>query len=446
MSVLFSFSRFLKKNWAKTYFFVSLLLGAFFFGYAVHKYGIFPHPVLEDAERAFLDWKKNWKAYSVRPYQKFLKRSPHSGSGVVINRPDKTSKGVTFITGLIGESLGMQLIDMEGKILNQWRVSFNKIWPVASHLEKQPNDFHQGIRGAKLYENGDVVFNLDRKGLVKIDKCSKVIWKKPFHSHHSIYEDNEGNLWFPSVKKLKRPYRIANLITLEDPDYVFKISREGKLLKEINIVDAIIRSNMLAKLFSTGKPSPELKDETSGDKYTHLNDVEILEGSKADAFPLFDKGDIMVSIRNFNMIAVIDPDTEEIKWSMTGPFIRQHDPDFLGNGHISVFDNRGGKGSQGFFGDSRILEIDPVTRKASILYEGSDDNPFVTASMGNHQHLPNGNILITESKRGRVFEVNGEREIVWSYINRWDEDEVIVTYQATRYPDPYGKLDLDLCH
>jgi len=131
---------------------------------------------------------------------------------------------------------------------------------------------------------------------------------------------------------------------------------------------------------------------------------------------------------------------------MTGPFIRQHDPDFLGNGHISVFDNRGGKASQGFFGDSRILEIDPVTRKASILYEGSDDNPFVTASMGNHQHLPNGNILITESKRGRVFEVNGEREIVWSYINRWDEDEVIVTYQATRYPDPYGKLDLDLCH
>jgi len=335
---------------------------------------------------------------------------------------------------------------MEGKVLNQWKVSFNKIWPDAHHLDRQPGDFHQGINGAKLYENGDIVFNFDRKGLVKIDKCSNVIWKLPYRGHHSIYEDKEGNLWFPSVKKLKQPYRIANLITLEEPEYIFKISPEGKLLKEINIIDAIIRSNMGAQLFSIGKPTIKLRDKTKGEKYTHLNEVEILEGEKADAFPLFDEGDIMVSIRNFNMVLVIDPDTEKVKWSMTGPFIRQHDPDFLENGRISIFDNRGGKESNEFFGDSRILEIDPETKKVSVLYEGSDDNPFFSRVMGSHQRLPNGNILITESMRGRVFEVNGEGEIVWSYIYRWDEDEVIVTYQAERYPESYRKFNTDVCH
>jgi len=435
----------MKRHWMKLYFVLSLTMVAFAYGYSVNEYRIFPHRVLHDGMEAVLDWKKNWETYTVRPYQKFLNPSRHSGSGVVINMPGKTAKGVTFITGLVGESLGMQLIDMDGKVLNQWKVSFNKIWPVAPHLEKQPGDFHLKISVAKLYENGDVVFNFDSKGLVKIDKCSKVIWKLPYRAHHSIYEDQGGNLWFPSVKKLKQPYRIANLITLEEPEYVFKISPEGKLLKEINIVDAVIRSNMLAKLFSTGKPDSELKDETNGSDYTHLNDAEILEGPKADAFPLFDKGDILVSLRNFNMIAVIDPDTEEIIWSMTGPFIRQHDPDFLDNGHISIFDNRGGKEPRRVFGGSRILEIDPVTRKASILYEGSDDNPFATPAMGNHQHLSNGNILINESLKGRVFEVNRGREIVWSYINRWDEDEVIKTYQAERYPESFGKAYVESC-
>jgi len=47
-----------------------------------------------------------------------------------------------------------------------------------------------------------------------------------------------------------------------------------------------------------------------------------------------------------------------VKWWRTGPFLRQHDPDFLPNGHILVFDNRLG-GRDHRFGESRIVEIDP---------------------------------------------------------------------------------------
>jgi hypothetical protein len=94
----------------------------------------------------------------------------------------------------------MQLIDMEGVLLHQWKVSLNKIWPNAEHLEKQPKDFQQGIHGAILYKNGDVIFSFRRTGIVKIDKCSNVIWKLPYRGHHSLYEDKKGNIWFPSVK------------------------------------------------------------------------------------------------------------------------------------------------------------------------------------------------------------------------------------------------------
>ena len=33
------------------------------------------------------------------------------------------------------------------------------------------------------------------------------------------------------------------------------------------------------------------------------------------------------------------------------------------------------------------------------------------------QRLANGNTLITESERGRVFEVTADKEIVWRFVN-----------------------------
>ena len=66
--------------------------------------------------------------------------------------------------------------------------------------------------------------------------------------------------------------------------------------------------------------------------------------------------------------------------------------------------------------------------------------------MGKHQYLPNGNILITESLAGRVFEITSSAKIVWSYINKLNDNEVYVVEQATRYPKHYLKfLGGDTC-
>ena len=177
-----------------------------------------------------------------------------------------------------------------------------------------------------------------------------------------------------------------------------------------------------------------------GGDITHMNAIEILERPIAGEFPLFQAGDIMVSMRNLNLIVVIDHTTKKIKWSMTGPYIRQHDPHFLANGRISVFDNRRDDADGKILGGSRILSIDPVTRKVETIFEGNAQNHFYSNEQGEDQFLHNGNVLITDTDAGRIFEITPAGDIVWSYINRYDKDEVYKISGGWRYPAHYATI------
>jgi hypothetical protein len=118
---------------------------------------------------------------------------------------------------------------------------------------------------------------------------------------------------------------------------------------------------------------------------------------------------------------VIDPRTGRTKWSIMGPFAKQHDADYLHDGRIMVFDNAGGDPA---CGRSRILEIDPATQAVTWSYAGCGDGPrFDSPIRGMQQALPNGNVLVAESTGGRAFEVTREGRIVWEYVNAIGEIE-----------------------
>ena len=89
------------------------------------------------------------------------------------------------------------------------------------------------------------------------------------------------------------------------------------------------------------------------------------------------------------------------------------------------------------FGGSKIVSVNPANGKTDVLYQGHVDQRIYTSSMGDHQILDNGNILITESNAGRIIEVNADGQIVWEYINRYSDDEVIRVGNAIRYPVDY---------
>lgn len=427
-----------RRNWEAVYFGLSMMAVFFSLGLAVAAYQVFPYGLLKRAGDAAQDWAENWRHNLRINPQKFLVPSRYDGQGATTLVSGKTQEGVTLVTSLFGEALGMILIDLNGQVLHRWRVPMADIWP----LEKErPNDWDSEIHGALLYPNGDVVFNVEWKVLVRIDRCSRLIWKLPRRTHHSIYQDVDGDLWVSGRKPRrdalgKWPY-ISGPV---DEETILKVSPKGQVLAEYSVLGIIYSSGYEGLLFTERRAE---RTKTGHPDITHINDVKILEPPLAGAFPLFREGDIMVSSWSLNTVFVIDGHSLHIKWSMTGPFLRQHDPEFLPTGKISVFDNRASDRDRKVY--SRIVEVDPVTRQVNVLYQGNEANPFFSRIMGKHQWLPNGNILITEAMDGRAFEVTREGEIVWSYINRWDEDEAVEITEATRYPTSYMKLSTEQC-
>src|SRR4030095_5462158 len=187
----------LKENWHKIYFMLAMGTVIFFYGVVVASYDVFPNRILRDAKKAFDDWAANYMHYtSIRP-QKILAPARHKGSGVTIYIPGKAYDGVTFITSMWDSTNGIELVDMNGSVLHRWRVSLNEIWPKsnAPDRQQQVSDWDADIDRAHLYPNGDVVFTFDYEGLAKIDRCSRVLWKVPFVTNTSIYDDADGNLW-----------------------------------------------------------------------------------------------------------------------------------------------------------------------------------------------------------------------------------------------------------
>ena len=61
---------------------------------------------------------------------------------------------------------------------------------------------------------------------------------------------------------------------------------------------------------------PKFSRRTSGDLF-HLNDVEALSNSIADQYPLFETGDLLISLRDLHLVFVMDPITEIVKWYTT---------------------------------------------------------------------------------------------------------------------------------
>ena len=66
---------------------------------------------------------------------------------------------------------------------------------------------------------------------------------------------------------------------------------------------------------------------------------------------------------------------------------------------------------------SRVVEIEPVSREIRWEFHSTPSYPFFSKSGGANTRLENGNILISETRKGRVFEVTPDGEIVWTYLN-----------------------------
>jgi outer membrane protein assembly factor BamB len=153
--------------------------------------------------------------------------------------------------------------------------------------------------------------------------------------------------------------------------------------------------------------------------------------------PRFRSGNLLISLRNVDTLIILDGDTFEPVWSWgAGELELPHDPSWLPDGRLLVFDNGTRRGY------SRVLEIDPRRGSSTWQYPKQGEHSLFSEWRGSSQRLAGGNTLICESERGHVLEVTPAGEIVWEFWNPELSDEGRKRiYRFKRLtPEEVGKL------
>jgi hypothetical protein len=333
--------------------------------------------------------------------------------------PNRTCDGFTLYTTDHGAQA--MLIDMQGNVVHRWTTTFRRIWSQPPHVRRPVDDDKIYMFACHLYANGDLLAVLHGSGdtpygygLAKLDKHSRVLWTYDANTHHAVDVAEDGTIYVLTHQIVaKMPEGLRFLAAPALVDFLVKLSPEGKELQKVSLLEAFRNSAYAALLTS------RLALDDSAWDILHANHVEVLTHERATHFPRFRVGQVLVSARELDALAVVDVATASVTWAARGPWRGQHDPHFLDNGRLLVFDNRG----QGR--ESRVLEYDPQTQACPWLYpepSRHDDDPgaqggghsFFSPIQGRCQRLANGNTLVADSKTGALYEVTESTELVWA--------------------------------
>jgi hypothetical protein len=335
-----------------------------------------------------------------------------------VDKPGATFDGFTLCSfaSMTARSSQAFLLDMRGNVVHRWAIDFSKVWPNPVHLSDPVHDSLVCFFGCRLYPNGDllVVFHglenvAKGYGLARLDRDSHVVWRYSAKVHHDVDVAEDGTIYAIQYEVAERPP--PGLDFLPTPclvDYLVHLSPEGKPLgKPISLV-AALRDSGYAPLLA-GRAAPE-RPRLSGlpVEILHTNFVQVLTPELAPRFPAFRAGQVLLSMREVDALAVLDPATGSVVWATNGPWRGQHDAQFLANGHLLIFDNLGSPLG------SRVLEYDPKTHAFPWSYAGADGSRFRSNERGMCQRLPNGNTLVVNSEGRELREVTAAGEVVWS--------------------------------
>lgn len=359
-----------------------------------------------------------WNAYVDRSdYLITGKPGQPAEAGARTLDPARVAPGVTLVGGYTQDGFEAWLVDAAGKRLRTWRARFSEVFPKPEHLLYQAKDDAIAWQGMYLFPNGDLLFNFQDSsfpyggGLVKLDKDSKVVWKLARNTHHDVAVEPDGTIWAPSLRY--RPEGVPGFPNLRPwyyEDTVLEVAPDGTVRDEISVLGALKEfQGLLSGAYALGT-------EVAATDPLHVNSADPLPAAWADRFPGLKAGDLLVSLRNLNALVVIDRATRKAKRVFTGPFVRQHDGDFLPNGNLMVYDNLGGDPA---CGGTRVIEVDPATMGVVWKYDGCRDGGLASLTRGSQEVLPNGNLLTLEPHGGRVLEVTRDPEpkLVWEYFN-----------------------------
>lgn len=324
--------------------------------------------------------------------------------------PDKAYAGYTFISK--NDNM-LVLLDMDGKVVHQWQLSFSKVW-MPNHEEGDNFVAPPEFGYAQLFPNGDVIAIYHAKsgkknpvygvGMVKINADSKVIWNYGANVHDAMYIAEDKNI-YTLVQEKNGGAPIEGLRYAKPPqmiDQITILSPQGKEEKHIPVLQAFLGTPYEDMLYAYN----------NAPRYTLTNAVVVLEKDMAAKFPLFQAGDMLVTIANMDAIAVIRPQTGKVIWASRGIWRRPYDAKFMEDGTIMLYD------SQGYYDGSnyskpRLLRVDPATQAIRWFFIDNDKSDDSGKPSGMEQLLPNGNVLMVQEERGMLMEITPDGQLAW---------------------------------
>ena len=252
-----------------------------------------------------------------------------------------------------------------------------------------------------LFDNGDLIFHSGGGPLVRIDKCSNLKWIVNGFYHHSNVKLDDNLYSAITIDQDKPGEYLNDAISIVN-------TNNGKVKKNIEIFDILLEYlyDDLSLMYGIGEFERDL---------FHLNSIYPIKEN--DNF--FRKNDLVVSLRNLSTILVYRQSTNQIVWMKTGPWINQHDAQYLGNGVFSVFSNNNVRGLEPK--DFLYLKNSDV-----IIYDMKDNTfkrPFSKylknakmRSSGLVRMLNDENAIIQLNNIGEIIRVNPTDKI-WTYQN-----------------------------
>ncbi len=395
---------------------IALMFMTFVAGTAVMYFKVYPAIYFRNAFEAAKSLYILESEYNV-PYTAFrwgAVRPETSEPGVLVYDVAKAYNGYTLFSSAHDEKAS--LMAMDGQILHEWRLPYQEFWDESGSVKNPGADSENVIRDVVLFPNGDLLALYIGNGLTpwglgmaKMDKDSNLIWKYLEPVHHDLNIAPDGKIYTLSNYFATEP--APGLEEITPPfmeDYVVVLSEDGKELQRISLNKAIYNSPyryLLDVPSILSKPWDPL----------HANSVTFITEEMARVLPFAEEGQVLISMRRIDGLAVLDLETEQLVWALRGPWQGQHDPDVLQNGSLLLFDNLGDLDRRN--GRSRILEFNPITMEILWSYEGKGEEKFQSVTRGTQQRLPNGNTLINETNAGRLVEVTRGEEVVWKYSN-----------------------------
>ena len=335
--------------------------------------------------------------------------------------PAPDDDGYLLLSGVSPEEKQsiIRLIRIEdGHVIAKWVPDWDYIHSQIKHHRFAPKGNSKAYRAFHplLLNDGSLIFNTGGS-LVRLPLCSsKPSWVLSYPYHHSIELSAKGDsVWVPSVTE---EFFVDNQILkhrLRD-DSLAEVSLDGKVLQNISFSKTLANNQLMAQMI--GATGTILNADP-----IHINQITVATTKSS----YWNEGDLLISSRHLSSIYIYRPYTNQVIWHQQGPWLNQHSAHFANNHQIVVFSNHvyGAKLKEQFiFKDktNRIYLHDFNDSKTNELFLEIVQklNPTTTHE-GRVQLLKNNSMFIEETNNSRIFKIDPDGNLQWSYINCFDE-------------------------